>query len=104
MENESEGKPRLSRREDAYAYFDRIGLPAVREAYNLWRLSTLERDWATSWLALREAEANDDSQAEQIRTARSAKNAAWAAAIAAMIAVPIAIASIIISVLSLQAH
>jgi hypothetical protein len=91
-------------RRDAYAEFDAMGLPEVRRRRGLHELRGLDYEWSESWIALREAEASDASQDEQIRMARSAKNAAWAAAIAAMIAVPIAIASIVISVLSLRAH
>lgn len=68
------------------------------------------RALATVWLAEKDQERadaasarNERSQSESLRIARSAKNAAWAAAMAAIIAVPIAIASIVISVLSLRA-
>ena len=44
-----------------------------------------------------ESQRNSDSRAEQIRIARSAKNAAWTAAIAAITAAICAAAAIVIS-------
>jgi hypothetical protein len=73
-------------REHAYAEFDQMGHPAVRVAYNLHRLKGLDYEWAGSWLALREAEASDASQAEQMDFSRRAADAAEVAATAARLA------------------
>ena len=58
---------------------------------------------ALTWLSEREDASrsrSDVSQASQIRTALSAKNAAWIAAIAAIIAAIITIVGIIVTVLA----
>ncbi len=52
---------------------------------------------AGQWLQEQERDRASDSNLEQMRIARSAKNAAWAAAIAAVIAAISAIISIVIS-------
>ena len=95
------------------AGFEAEGAPTVRSRVGKGHNSPYNaehRALATVWLAEKdqaradaELARNEASQADSLRIARSAKNAAWAAAIAAMIAVPIAIVSIVISVLSLRA-
>jgi hypothetical protein len=87
--------------EEAFAAFEAMGETTVRTTAPQW--SGKLRTDAYHWLDSRskaERLRNDASQAEQIRTARTAKNAAIAAAIAAAITVPLAIISIIISVLA----
>lgn len=59
--------------------------------------------WAQAWLDELDDTRSARSNAESLKIARSAKNAAWAAAIAAAIANVIAIVAIIVSVLALQA-
>jgi hypothetical protein len=55
---------------------------------------------AQEWLVGKGEERNERSNSEQIRIARSAKNAAWAAAIAAIIAAICATISIAIALSS----
>lgn len=96
------------------AGFEAEGEPTVRSRVGKGHHSPYNaehRALAIVWLAEKdqgrvaeESARNERSQADSLRIATSAKNAAWVAAIAAIIAVPIAIASIIISVLSLGAH
>lgn len=66
-----------------------------RGAYPTWQAQI-----AQAFLATCEDARMERSQAESLRIAKSAKNAAWAAAIAAIIAVPIATASIVIAYLA----
>jgi hypothetical protein len=87
--------------EEQFAHFETMGEEHVRDMAQQWQgpLQAL----AYKWLRQKDQESrfrNEASQAEQIRTARTAKNAAIIAAIAAAIAVPLAIISIIISTLT----
>lgn len=55
---------------------------------------------AEVWLADQDDLRSAADQSESMKISRSAKNAAWAAAIAAIVAVPIAIAALIVSLLT----
>ena len=63
-----------------------MGVQAVRKAIANDQFNPENKEAAREWLAHVEADLSDLSRREQIRIARSAKNAAWAAAIAAIIA------------------
>lgn len=82
---------------------DEMGEQQVRRILARGAFNTQRTRVAESWLEELSDTRSERSQRESLDIARSAKNAAWAAAIAAIIAVPIAITSIVISVLSLRA-
>jgi len=90
--------------DERWQKFEDAGEQIVRQnlaanTYNE-RNKALARAWLDHKAALGAHEAglrSEDSSREQIRIARSAKNAAWAAAIAAIIAAICAIISILLS-------
>ncbi len=87
--------------EDEFANFEKAGEAQVRDMAP--NLVGRTRILAYKWLVLKDEESrrrSENSQAEQIRTARIAKNAAIVAAIAAVIAIPLAIIAIIFAYLS----
>jgi hypothetical protein len=82
--------------------FEEAGEDKVRNNLRLGRYNSKSGRYAAAWLAekdqsrLREQEARkDSSSAEQMRIARSAKNAAWIAAMAAIIAAMAAIMALL---------
>ena len=82
-----------------FADFERDGEDVIRKNLAASLYQERKAKLAREWLYRKERERNNASNAEQIRIARSAKNAAWAAAIAAIIAAICAAVAIAISFL-----
>lgn len=83
--------------------FERMGAPQVRYLLMSGNLSQSYVKHAVDWLAEwddSERSRKDASQASQMRTALSAKNAAWIAAIAAIIAAVTAIIAAVVTYLA----
>jgi hypothetical protein len=97
--------------EDFFAELEKLGVDEVRvrlatKIYSdVNNKATLAREWLMRKDQSRAAETErkrDDSSAEQIRIARSAKNAAWTAAIAAIVAAIIAAVAAVIAYLAIK--
>ncbi len=84
--------------ESARAQFEAMGPEKVRAAMAGNSFGEQRKRWAQDWLDEGASSRKEASHAESNAIARSAKNAAWVAAISAMIAIPIAIASLFISI------
>lgn len=86
------------------ASFEEQGEAQVRDKIAMRVFNDENRALAVRWLESKDQEReaasrarSEASQDEQIKVARSAKNAAWAAAIAAMVAAVVAIIAAVIS-------
>lgn len=88
------------RREDFWPELEEAGETVVRDRILAGVYTHTKKALAEEYLAQMERERKEASNREQMRIARSAKNAAWAAAIAAIIAAICAIVAISISVSS----
>jgi hypothetical protein len=91
--------------EQYYQGFEQDGEEVVRNNVAMRRYSQDRQALAKEWLRRKDQTRSEEaerrrvtSSEEQIRIARSAKNAAWAAAIAAIIAAICAAVAIVISV------
>lgn len=84
-------------KEQFWAKLEELGEDVVRERIIAKIYDDVRRGLAEEWLRLREESRREASSAEQMRIARSAKNAAWTAAISAIIA---AICAIIVLILN----
>ncbi|MEX0954612.1 MAG: hypothetical protein WDZ83_05300 [Rhizobiaceae bacterium] len=86
-------------KESFWAELDKLGEDEVRTRVVTKRFGQAQQKMALAqaWLQERDRSRMDASNSEQIRIARSAKNAAWAAVIAATIAAICAIISIAVS-------
>ena len=91
--------PETFTRESFWAELDGLGEEEVRTRVSVGTYSSAnkKRELAQQWLERNSQERSERSNSEQMRIARSAKNAAWAAAIAATIAAICATISIVIS-------
>jgi len=82
---------------EVYADCDKVGADEVRKQLNGNAWGNQRKQFAKGWLASHSESRKDASSSEQIRIARSAKNAAIVAAIAAIIANIVAAISLYIS-------
>ena len=91
-------------KEQFWAELEQLGEDAVRIRIitKVYGDASDKRSLAEEWLRHKDRLRIDASNVEQIRIARSAKNAAWVAAIGAIIAALIAIASVVIAYVVLQ--
>ena len=92
-----------------FAEFEEAGEAVVRRNLALGRYNEKHGRYARGWLAEQEASrteskdaTNQASSREQIRIARSAKNAAWMAAAAAIVANVIAVFALVTSIWALN--
>jgi hypothetical protein len=83
--------------------FERAGEDVVRNNLALKLYVDKRAGLASEWLARKERSRREISNSEQIRIARSAKNAAWLAAIAAIVAAIVAAIAAVIAYYSLKA-
>jgi hypothetical protein len=93
----------MEEKETAKQTLERIGAPRVRLLLYTGGLAPHLNTNAVAWIAQLDEEdrlRNEASKASQMRTALSAKKAAWIAAIAAIIAAVIAIIGTIVTYLS----
>jgi hypothetical protein len=90
----------MSEHESNEKMFERMGVDKVRLLVSTSGLPTQTITHGVNWLAQRDKEErsrNEASQSLQMRTALSAKKAAWIAAIAAIIAAILAVISIVVA-------
>lgn len=92
-------------KEQFWAELDELGEEQVRVNLDVTKIYGdvgSKRALALEWLRRRDQSRSETSNREQMRIARSAKNAAWIAAIAAIVAAIIAAVAAVMSYLSLK--
>ncbi len=89
-------------KEELWANLEKLGEEQVRErlATKVYGDAGKKRALVVEWLREKDQSRKNTSNLEQIRIARSAKNAAWSAAIAAIIAAICAFIAILLSLSS----
>lgn len=76
----------MSEQERVFQECRKLGEQVVRQKIKDGTFNRLKRTYAEDWLERESLLRMEDSNSEQMRVTRSAKNAAWAAAMAAIIA------------------